>query len=199
MKSNKCYRLREMIYGYGKRWDSLSPLEEYAICFAHKNINEEPARFIYGHREKKTVEYSLSHHGEQVNTQLRKYGDDESTIRYSKRLQKYQLKEDIVVYRGLYPITMDLLKAEASKLGEDQVDLYDRGFMFTSLVKGKEIDKSCKLRIYLPKGTHAYYSGNVNYEETVYYEVVVQKGAKLHILSKDKEYYNCILIETEYL
>ena len=65
--------------------------------------------------------------------------------------------------------------------------------MFTPLVKGKELDRVCKLRIHLPEGTHAYYAGNVNQEETLYYEVVVQKGTRLHILSKDKEYYNCIL------
>ena len=35
-------------------------------------------------------------------------------------------KNDIVLYRGLQPRTMDLLKTEARKLCEDQVDLYDK-------------------------------------------------------------------------
>ena len=49
----------------------------------------------------------------------------------------------------------------------------------------------------MPKGTCAFYAGNVNGEIESFQEVVVQRGAKLRILGEDEIYINCLLIDTE--
>ena len=74
-------------------------------------------------------------------------------------------------------------------------DLYDVAFMSTSLFK---IEKKYPyyLRIFIPKGTCAYYVGDAS-DEGDNYEVLVQKGARLKILSKDNQYFNCILLGTD--
>lgn len=74
-------------------------------------------------------------------------------------------------------------------------DLYEKGFLATSLIKGHEINSEIKLRIYVPAGTKCIYMGNVN-EEQGYYEVDVMHSSKLKIISMDKEYINCKLLET---
>lgn len=74
-------------------------------------------------------------------------------------------------------------------------DLYEKGFLATSLVKGHELNSEIKLRIYVPVGTKCVYMGNVN-EEQGYYEVDVMHSSKLKIISMDKEYINCKLLET---
>ena len=66
---------------------------------------------------------------------------------------------------------------------------------FTSLVKGCELQYTNKLRIYLPKGTSAVYKGDINYRQDLY-EVDIQHGAQLKIISIDSEYINCLLIKT---
>ena len=74
-------------------------------------------------------------------------------------------------------------------------DLYEKGFLATSLVKGHEINSEIKLRIYVPAGTKCVYMGNVN-EEQGFYEVDVMHSSKLKIISMDDEYINCELLET---
>ena len=74
-------------------------------------------------------------------------------------------------------------------------DLYEKGFLATSLVKGHELNYDIKLRIKVPAGTKCVYMGNVN-EEQDFYEVDVMHGSKLKIISMDDEYINCELLET---
>ena len=71
--------------------------------------------------------------------------------------------------------------------------LYEKSFLQTSLVKGHESNSQYHLRIQVPAGTQAVYLGNVN-DEQFYYEVDIQHGAKLKIVSIDDEYINCILL-----
>lgn len=73
------------------------------------------------------------------------------------------------------------------------VDLYEKAFLQTSLVKGHEINACYHLRIYVPEEREAVYLGNVN-EEQSYYEVVLQHGAKLKVVSIDGKYINCRLL-----
>ena len=61
----------------------------------------------------------------------------------------------------------------------------------------QEIKREIRLRIFVPYGTNVIYLGNVNDEEERYYEVDVQYGAKLKIVSMDKTYINCVLISTK--
>lgn len=74
-------------------------------------------------------------------------------------------------------------------------DLYERGFLACSLVKGQELNYKIKLRIYVPAGTKCVYQGNVN-EEQGFYEVDVMHSSKLKIISIDDEYINCKLLAT---
>lgn len=45
------------------------------------------------------------------------------------------------------------------------VDLYEKAFLQTSLVKGHEINACYHLRIYVPEEREAVYLGNVNEEQ----------------------------------
>ena len=79
--------------------------------------------------------------------------------------------------------------------GMDDVDLYEKSFLYCSLVKGCEIPSRYHLRIFVPKGSQVFYTGNVN-DEQHYYEVDIQVGGKLEIVSADDEYINCRLLGT---
>lgn len=113
---------------------------------------------------------------------------------------------DLIVYRGIQDnVFNEVLKSliEEASIFPD-CDLYDKGILATSLVKGKELrgsrspqkpNKFKGFRILVPKGSHVKYMGNVNFEEH-YYEVDIQHGAKLQVISADKEYINCLLVST---
>ena len=74
---------------------------------------------------------------------------------------------------------------------------HDKAFLCTSLLKGHELKQEYKLRILIPKGTNAAYMGNLNGEEEIFYEVIVQKGAVLRIVSFDGTYWNCRVEKTD--
>ena len=74
-------------------------------------------------------------------------------------------------------------------------DLYEKGFLACSLVKGREINSKLKLRIYVPAGSKVVYQGNVN-DEQGFYEADVMHSSKLKIESIDSTYINCRLLET---
>jgi hypothetical protein len=184
------YKLKEKIFRYGEKWDALAPCESEAIVFAHKNINKEPKKGSPPY----SVEYKLAMSAETINESLRSGKKDFDD--FSKELQsKYSLKEDIVVYRGVSEIPYTKMKKAAESIRG--IDFLERGFLNTSIVKGKQINYDCQLRIFLPKGTCSFYVGNITSEEKIYYEVIVQKGAKLKILSMDKNFINCKLIATD--
>ena len=73
--------------------------------------------------------------------------------------------------------------------------ILEKGFMQCSLVKGCESKCNYRLRIFVPKGSQVIYLGNVNNEQ-YYYEVDIQTGAKLEIVSVDDRYINCKLLGT---
>lgn len=192
---NFIYSIEEMVFRYGKKWDLISPLEKDAKEFANININSEPNRYKNGNSNEFTSEYILAKYSMIINDRLRKDDLDYDIINVSKDIYKYRLKQDIVVYRGVHKNVMDTMIKSAKDY--EGIDFCEKGFLNTSIVKGKEVNSRFKLRIYLPKRTCAFYAGNVNDEESIYYEVIVQKGAKLKILSKDREYINCVLCETD--
>lgn len=188
------YRIKNIITKTGNSWDSLSPSEEHAIEYAHKYINTEPPRYI-SNTQKYTAAYILARYGTYVNKNLRTNREDQDVTYITKVLSQNSCKKDFVIYRGVYKETFKQMKNAAKKL--THVDLYDKGFLQASLVKGKEsTGRYIQLRIFIPIGTNVIYLGNVNQEESLYYEVDVQRGAKLKIISMDKEYLNCILLET---
>lgn len=87
----------------------------------------------------------------------------------------------------------NLMKENAKDI--PNCDLYEKGFLATSLVKGQELNYKIKLRIYVPAGSKCVYQGNVNNEQE-FYEVDIMHDSKLKIESIDSEYINCKLLGT---
>lgn len=208
-------RLKELLYRYGSRWDKLSPdmgevsrerrasmsLEEEEqyleniTQYAIKNINTPPKDSQVDNPYKYTPERMICNNGINYNKNLRESILCDEVFENSEYIRKYKLEVDIVVYRG---VTDSVLSHNIeSAMGNRHFDLYEKGFLFASLTKSTCL-QGCKnnMRIYLSKGTCAFYSGNVN-NESYLQEIVVQRGAKLKILSKDKIYLNCLLINTD--
>lgn len=203
MKPMIYYRIKEYIFHIGAKWDKKAVKEENAIDFAHEHINAEPEQCM------DSLEYLLANEGENINKQLRnrKMQDVDLYIRdIINMLNNNTTDTDLIVYRGIQDnVFNEVLKSlikEASIFPD--CDLYDNGILATSLVKGKELrgarspqkpNKFKGFRILIPKGSHVKYMGNVNFEEH-YYEVDIQHGAKLQVISADKEYINCLLLST---
>ena len=94
---------------------------------------------------------------------------------------------DTVLYRGVHDTVLkDMI---SSNLSHGTI-LHEKGFLNCSLIKGHESKSKWKLRIYVPRHTNALYLGNVNNEQH-YYEVVLQQGSILKMISYDGEYINC--------
>ena len=188
--------LKRIIYGIkndiGFKWDSISQSKEDAIDFAHKYINPEPKHMIDDTHF--SLEYCLAHHGQMYNWHFRRgiIGKDEIAI--SKLISENSCKVDLVLYRGVCDEVYDLMVKNAKPF--KGVDYLEKGFMHCSLVKGQEINCRKKLRIFVPAESHVIYIGNAN-DEQHFFEVDIQHGAKLKLISRDKYYYNCKLISTE--
>lgn len=163
--------------------------------FAHKNINLSPTMYVHGSKEKYSPEYSICHYAEKYNRSLRRGIENEEAYACSDAIKHYKLINDIVVYRGVDHEVMEQTKREAHTF--EGVDIYDKAFLHTSLTIATTPRRKYNLRIFLPKGTCAFYAGNVNEGIESFQEVVVQRGAKLKILSEDEEYTNCLLICTD--
>ena len=166
--------------------------------FAHRYINVSPKKYVPNSNNKLyTPEYSICHYSEALNKDLRKDLQEEEGCEYSNAIKKYSLMNDIVVYRGIDDSVLNQTKEAALFIND--VDMYEKGFLHTSLTKATIPKTKRILRILLPKGTCAFYAGNVNGEIESFQEVVVQRGAKLRILGEDEIYINCLLIDTEWL
>lgn len=74
------------------------------------------------------------------------------------------------------------------------IDLLEKSFLQTSLVKEHESNSQYYLQIYIPVGTQAVYLGNLN-DKQYYYEVDIQHGARMKIISADDKYINCQIIQ----
>lgn len=189
MKPLLYYRIIGIFCKIGNKWDKFSPAEEDAIEFAHKNINPEPPKMITTTHF--SPEYCLAHYGESINERFRHDNPDENDLKIADMVALHTTKVPLVLYRGVCAAVFKQMKENAKNI--DDADLYEKSFLQTSLVKGHEIKSQYCLRIYVPEETQAVYLGNVN-DEQFYYEVDLQHGAKLKIVSIDDEYINCKLI-----
>ena len=187
------YRIKDVLWKVGDNWDKLAPDKESAIEYAHTHINNDPMRMIAG-TQRYSMEYCLAHSGESINERCRanQLGSIEKAI--ADMVNTYFTDTDLVLYRGVCDHVYELMIENAR--GIAGCDFVEKGFLATSLVKNHELLCKKRLRIYVPKGTHVVYQGNVNYEQH-FYEVDVQRGAKLKIISADKTYINCKLIATD--
>ena len=195
MKINTYYLFCELCFHYGRNWDKLATDKEHAIEFGHRYVNQEPEIFQKGtlHR---TMEYVIAHCAESINERLRqeeKAGKADIDQQVADMIAAHSCKRDLILYRGVCDGVFQGMVKNAKDVPD--CDLYEKGFLCTSLVKGCEYAYDTRLRIFVPQGSNVVYLGNVN-DEQENYEVVVQKGAKLKILSKDQQYLNCLLIGT---
>ena len=184
-------RIKGKFHNIGASWDKLAPTKEQAIEYAHTHINQEPERMIDATHY--TMEYCLAHSGESINERYRQDRTDEVDKKIAATVAANTTDTDLVLYRGVCEYVYDLMKENAKDMTD--CDLYEKGFLATSLVKGHEINSKIKLRIYVPAGTKCVYQGNVN-EEQNFYEVDVMHNSKLKIISIDDEYINCKLLAT---
>lgn len=188
MHTKVYYHILDYFKKIGHKWDMIAPTEETAVAFAHTYINEEPERYDGLNY---SLEYCIAHSGETINERFRNDRAENIDLYIAKMVSRYNTKIPIILYRGVsHDIYQNMLD---SAKGIPRVDLHEKAFLHTSLVKGCEIQRKIKLRIYVPAGTEAVYLGNVN-DELFYYEVVVQRGMNLRIISMDKDYINCIIV-----
>ncbi len=191
MKTTFFYRIKDAILGIGVGWDKLAPDKDIAKDFAHEHINEEPEQMIDIYHY--SMEYCLAHSGESVNERYRQNRQDEIDLKISEMVAQHKTDTDLVLYRGVCDYVYNLMKENAKDIPD--CDLYEKGFLATSLVKGQELNYKIKLRIYVPAGSKCVYQGNVNNEQD-FYEVDIMHGSKLKIESVDSEYINCKLLGT---
>lgn len=185
------YRIKDAILGIGASWDKLAPDKDTAIDFAHEHINKEPERMIDIHHY--SMEYCLAHSGESVNERFRQNRADETDLKIAAMVDEHTTDTDLILYRGVCDHVFELMQKNAKEMPD--CDLYEKGFLACSLVKGQELNYKIKLRIYVPAGSKCVYQGNVN-DEQGFYEVDVMHSSKLKIESIDSEYINCRLLET---
>lgn len=188
------YQLIEKLKHYGASLDKLALTKDEAVEFAHQYINVEPKRKTKNNND--SWQHKLAYHGEYINRRYRQNKPPEEWYKnFPEEIAKITIQTDIIVFRNITDHVFTLMKKNAKKIRG--VNLVEKSFMQTSLAKDVELPGNIKLRIYVPKGTHAVYLGNVNDEEERWYEVAIQHGAKLKILSIDNTYINCRLLETE--
>ena len=184
-------RIKGKFQNIGANWDKLAPTKEQAIEYAHTHINQEPERMIDANHY--SMEYCLAHSGEIVNERYRQNRQDEIDLKIGDMVAEHTTDTDLVLYRGVCDYVFELMQKNAKEMPD--CDLYERGFLACSLVKGQELNNKIKLRIYVPAGSKCVYQGNVN-DEQGFYEVDVMHSLKLKIESIDSTYINCRLLET---
>lgn len=185
------YRIKGKFQNIGADWDQLAPTKEQAIKYAQTHINHEPKRMLDTHHY--SMQYLLAHSGESINERFRSNREEEIDLQIAEMVSSHATNTDLILYRGVCNYVYDLMIQNAKDI--PNCDLYEKGFLATSLVKGHEINSEIKLRIYVPANTKCVYMGNVNYEQE-YYEVDLMHGSQLKIISIDNEYINCKLLET---
>ena len=184
------YKIKNIFLKTDKKWEQYSPKEERAIEYAHAFINPEPERKSKGNY---SIPYLLASSGETINERFRYDHITAIDKQIAATVALNQTKTDIVLYRGVSHLVWELMKENAKQI--PHCDLYEKGFLSCSLLKGHEIPSKIRLRIFVPAGTPAIYMGNVNYEQK-YYEVVINHGAELKIISIDDTYINVELLKT---
>ena len=180
----------------GAIWDSMAQTTTTAIDFAHTNINPPPTI------EQKWM-YVLSKNVEHYNKTLRypKSANSKDTINeIAENVRNNKSKKDLILYRQITKYGFENMLKEAKSM--KNIDLYDKGFMCTTLVKGVEHsfgygygeDKGViRLRIYAPEGTGCVYMSDI--QEPGNYEVILPTGTKLKIISKGLKYVNCKVLK----
>lgn len=124
---------------------------------------------------------------------LRNGHPEECDLEFAENILHNTTKIPLVVYRGISKEVFRQMLENAKNI--NGIDLYEKAFLYTSLVKGFENPAEIYLRIFVPANTPAIYSGNVNYELERFYELVIATNYGLKIVSADNKYINCLLLK----
>lgn len=187
------YREKERELKIAEKWDSMSVCKDDAIAFAHKYINEEPEKYSDERHLKYSYAYVLAHCGETINSRFRHNSVGKEEIECAKLVAMHSNDVPLILHRGIGKEVCKMMYESAFEM--EDVDLYEASFLYCSLVKGNEIPSQYHLRIFVPEASQVFYTGNVN-DEQHFYEVDIQVGGKLEIVSVDNKYINCRLIGT---
>lgn len=190
MKPLFYYRfLSKYIYkNLGCEWDALAPNKSEADAFASKYLNPEPSdRDDLGNL---TAEYILASSGETINRKLRAGENNAILDDLSQMVSNHKTQRPHVLYRGICFEVFKQMTQNATPF--KGIDLYEKSFMQCSLVRGSEHKANLHLRIYVPEGIEAIYLGNIA-DNLKSYEVAIQRGVGLKIISIDQKYINCRL------
>lgn len=125
-----------------------------------------------------------------------------------KSLSEYTLQEPIVLYRGCPEQIYKHMITQGAKLKDNGKYLVDKSFISTSIVEEGRFSPETgfpshiiQLRIFAPKGTQAFYVGNLIGEGSRE-EILLQKETILEIISKPSDskeegYIDCLLLPNE--
>ncbi len=183
------YLLKDLLFHIGSNWDMLAPQSEKEIPgFTENYLNTEPNPSDGDYNDL----YALVHYGEHINYPLRNdlMKGENKLISIVNTVAKYSCKKDIVIYRGVCQEVFNQMKENARFT---KGDLLEKGFLYSSLLRGHEFSRDYQLRILVPAGSQVVYVGTINNEHR--YETDVQIGSVLKIISIDRNYINCKLIE----
>lgn len=133
-------------------------------------------------------------------------------IKVQKSLSKFTLQEPIVLYRGCPETIYKHMITQGAELKDELKDdgkyLVDKSFISTSIVEEGRFSPetgfpshNIQLRIFAPKGTQAFYVGNLIGEGSRE-EILLQKETILEIISepsdsKEEGYIDCLLLPNE--
>ena len=196
---NFFYYIKDFICHISKKWDGMAQNTSSAINFAHDKINLEPS-----HEQKwfNTLAHNIEHYNRILRSSNSNASKDtiDNINEISNHIRDNMLQNDIILYRQISKTAFENMKKEAQSFSN--IDLYDKGFICTTLVKGIENhygfdynsqNRYIKLRIYVPAETGCIYMGNINSEDGNY-EVILPPGSKFKIISIDRYYINCKII-----
>lgn len=193
MKNLNYLKMLERELKISAAWDARAASQRNIHAFVNTYLNPEPAR--YQPDGSYSLAYCLAAAGESINDQLR---SGIITPRIQEIIEMfddtYKAKCDLILYRGVSQFVYNQMVDNATDM--PGVDLLEKGFLQTSLIKGRELPAQIHLRIYCPATTKAIFLGNVNYEGH-FAEVDVMKGAQLKLISADDAYINVKLITTD--
>lgn len=99
MKPLFYYCILGKFHNIGVVWDKIAASEEYAIDFAHENINQEPKRFVNGLHF--SLEYCLAQSGETINERYRHDRPEVIDLRIADMVASHATKVPLVLYRGV--------------------------------------------------------------------------------------------------
>ena len=182
-------KLKDKLCHISKAWDAKSIKKDEAIEYAHVHINPEPEKPDLTGDYSKNTYYKLAYSGETINNALRTGENNFNDI--METVKSNFSDEPLILYRGVCEYVYGKMIQHAE--GHKEADYIERGFLCCSLVKDHHIKDTYCLRISVPKHTPMVYMGNVSNEQD-YYEVDILCGAKLKIVSIDKEFINCVLV-----